>query len=422
MTVIDLSLSPQDAAVEIVRTLREPDTRPTWWADACATCCWAASRRTTTSPPTPPRRGDAHFSPHLGGGRAIRRRAGAVSAQAAVARRGQHGMPTQVSAPSRWIEVATFRNDGLYSDGRHPDQVSFSRDPREDVQRRDFTINGLLLDPLVSRGRATGGSHSLSGWRRRSGRRHHSHHRRSRAPLPRGQAAPAARGALRRALRLRDRAADLAAIRELARQIAQVSRERIRDELTKMLTEGQARRAFELLDASGLLRARCCPSCERMKGVEQPPQFHPEGDVWVHTLAARCEMLPGRLLAHPGLGRRCCTMWASRRPSAWRPTASASTATSRSATPWREISASACASARRHRADRRPGCQPHALCRRAAMKESTFKRFLRLPRFAEHLELHRLDCLASHGDLTIYDLTREHVRTHVRRSRFGPPR
>ena len=74
-----------------------------------------------------------------------------------------------------------------------------------------------------------------------------------------------------------------AAMRDLAARIHAVSRERVRDELTKMLTEGHARRAFELLDETGLL-VQVLPEVARMKGVEQPPQFHPEGDVWIHTL------------------------------------------------------------------------------------------------------------------------------------------
>ena len=75
----------------------------------------------------------------------------------------------------------------------------------------------------------------------------------------------------------------LAAMRSWRRRSGQVSHERVRDELTKMLTEGHARRAFELLDESGLL-TEVLPEVAKMKGVEQPPQYHPEGDVWVHTL------------------------------------------------------------------------------------------------------------------------------------------
>src|SRR5579864_894560 len=84
----------------------------------------------------------------------------------------------------------------------------------------------------------------------------------------------------------------MSAIRELAREIHQVSRERIRDELDKMLTEGHARRCFELLDASGLL-IEVLPEVAAMKGVRQPPQYHPEGDVWTHTLMLLEGLEPG---------------------------------------------------------------------------------------------------------------------------------
>src|SRR5512147_160227 len=178
---------------------------------------------------------------------------------------------------TRSIEVATFRSDGLYTDGRHPDEVTYSKDPREDVQRRDFTINGLLLDPTTNQVLDyVGGLGDL----------HHELIRTIGSPEKRF-----AEDKLRmlRAVRFAARFGykidpdTMRAIRQLAPQVAQVSRERVRDELTKMLTEGRARRAFELLDESSLLH-EVLPEVEKMKGVEQPPQFHPEGDVWVHTL------------------------------------------------------------------------------------------------------------------------------------------
>ena len=97
------------------------------------------------------------------------------------------------------------------------------------------------------------------------------------------------------------------AIRALASRIHAVSRERMRDELTKMLTEGHARRAFELLDETGLL-AEVLPEIARMKGVEQPPQFHPEGDVWMHTLML-LEQLPAGCADDAGLGRAAARRW-----------------------------------------------------------------------------------------------------------------
>src|SRR5271169_3056781 len=186
-----------------------------------------------------------------------------------------------------YIEVATFRNDGTYTDGRHPDRVSYSTDAQEDVQRRDFTINGLLMDPLDGNRVLdfVGGRDDL------------------RAGVVRAIGDPERRFAedrlrMLRAVRFAARfgytieAGTYAAIQRLASGIEQVSRERVRDELTKMLTEGHARRAFELLDSTGLLR-EVLPEVDRTKGVEQPPEFHPEGDVWVHTLMLLERLPPG---------------------------------------------------------------------------------------------------------------------------------
>ena len=181
------------------------------------------------------------------------------------------------SSKGQAVEVATFRSDIGYSDGRHPDEVRFSRDPREDVARRDFTINGMLLDPLSGEVLDfVGGRKDLE------------------AGIIRTIGDPEQRFGedklrMLRAVRFAARfgysiePATFAAMRKLAEQIQVVSRERVRDELTRMLTEGHARRAFLLLDESGLLRP-ILPEISAMKGVVQPPEFHPEGDVFVHTL------------------------------------------------------------------------------------------------------------------------------------------
>ena len=181
------------------------------------------------------------------------------------------------------IEVATFRSDGTYSDGRHPDEVRFSKTAEEDVQRRDFTINGLLLDPLDPEFQREGKVIDYVGGRADLD-----------AGIIRTIGDPERRFAedklrMLRAIRFAARfqyqidPTTFAAIQRLAPQIHQVSRERIREELTKMLTEGHAKRAFELLDESGLLH-EVLPEIEKMKGVQQPPEYHPEGDVFVHTL------------------------------------------------------------------------------------------------------------------------------------------
>ena len=195
-------------------------------------------------------------------------------------------------------EVATFRSDGAYSDGRRPDAVRYSQSAEEDVQRRDFTINGLLLDPLRASGiledraqlRAAvmdyvGGIGDLDAGVVRAIGRAESRFEEDHLRMLR-----AVRFAARFGFEIEPGTKN--AIRSLAAKVNGVSRERVRDELTKMLTEGRARRAFELLDETGLL-IQVLPEIARMKGVEQPPQFHPEGDVWVHTLMLLEQLEPG---------------------------------------------------------------------------------------------------------------------------------
>jgi len=199
-------------------------------------------------------------------------------------------------------------------------------------------------------------------------------------------------------------AVTLAAIRKLAPLVRQVSAERLRDELTRLLTEGAARRAFELLDETGLL-SPVLPDIARMKGVEQPPQFHPEGDVWIHTrlmleqLAAGCSptLAWGVLLHDVG------------KPPTFKPPSG----------PGDRIrfdhhveigAAMAKEICRELRFSNEDTEQIESLVANhlrfkdvAQMKASTLKRFVRLPRFEEHLELHRLDCLSSHRHLDAYE-------------------
>jgi poly(A) polymerase len=312
-------------------------------------------------------------------------------------------------------EVATFRSDLAYSDGRHPDAVRYTTSAQEDVQRRDFTINGLLLDPLrdgeIFAHRSAepgllrsavidyvGGLADLdAGVVRAIGRpelRFEEDHLR----MLRG-----VRFAARFGFELEPETQR--AIRSLAPRIHAVSRERVRDELTKMLTEGHARRAFELLDETGLL-AEVLPQIERMKGVEQPPQFHPEGDVWIHTLMLLEQLPPG------------CSMtlaWGALLHDVGKPP------TFRRA-PDRirfdghvEIGAAIGAEIfRRFRFSNEETRQVLALIENhmrfmdaQRMKASTLKRFFRLDRFEEHLALHRMDCLAASGNLEHWEFVRE---------------
>jgi poly(A) polymerase len=301
------------------------------------------------------------------------------------------------------VEVATFRSDIGYSDGRHPDEVRFTKDPRQDVQRRDFTINGMMLDPATNEVLDfVGGREDLK------------------AGIVRAIGDPERRFAedklrMLRAVRFAARLdykidpATMAAIQKLAPQIHQVSCERVRDELTKMLTEGRASRAFELLDASGLL-AEVLPEIAAMKGVEQSPEYHPEGDVFVHTLLL-LEKLPA--------GASKTLAWGALLHDVGKPP------TFRVA-PDRirfdghvdvgvKMAAEIC---RRLRFSNDETDQILALVDNhmrfgdvQRMKQSTLKKFLRLPAFDEHLELHRLDCLSSHGNLDAYDYSREQLHS-----------
>ncbi|HET8827126.1 MAG TPA: CCA tRNA nucleotidyltransferase, partial [Terriglobales bacterium] len=289
------------------------------------------------------------------------------------------------------VEVATFRRDVGYSDGRHPDEVQFSRDPREDVQRRDFTINGLLLDPEKNEVLDfVGGQADLK------------------AGIIRAIGNPELRFAedklrMLRAVRFAARfeyridPATFEAIKKLASQIAQVSRERVRDELTRMLTEGRAKRAFELLDESGLLR-EVLPEISAMEGVEQPPEFHPEGDVFVHTLLM-LKKLPQPCPATLAWG---VLLHDVGKPPTFRraPDRIRFDEHARFGTKMAE------AICRRLRFSNDETRQIVGLVENhmrfgdaERMNPSTFKKFIRLPHFEQHLELHRLDCESSHRNL-----------------------
>lgn len=181
-----------------------------------------------------------------------------------------------VRTQSGHVEVATFRQDGPYLDGRHPSEVRFVT-AEEDAQRRDFTINALFEHPVSGEiiDYVNGQADLKAGILRAVGNPE-ERFREDYLRLLR---------AIRFAARLEFEIAPetFTAIQGCASLIAECAAERIRDELVKCLCEGHAKRAFELLDATGLLR-HLLPEIAAMKGVEQPPEFHPEGDVFIHTL------------------------------------------------------------------------------------------------------------------------------------------
>jgi poly(A) polymerase len=301
------------------------------------------------------------------------------------------------------IEVATFRSDGAYSDGRHPDEVQFSKDVRMDVQRRDFTINGLLLDPDTREVLDyVGGRQDLErGIIRTIGEAH------QRFGEDKLRMLRAVRFAARFGYSIEDQT--LAAIRELAPQIHQVSRERVRDEILKMLTEGHARRAFELLDQTNLLE-QVLPEIKKMQGVAQPPQYHPEGDVWIHTLML-LEGLPAGCSRTLALGALLHDVG---KPPTFR-VAPDRIRFDGHAEIGTKMAAEIC---RRFRLSNDDTDQVLSLVANhmrfgdvQRMKDSTLKRFFRLPRFEQHLELHRLDCQSSHRDLSLYEFAKEKFHT-----------
>ena len=403
-------------------------------------------------------------------------------------------------------EVATFRSDGAYSDGRHPDGVRYTKSAEEDVRRRDFTINGLLLDAVAlfpqglkpaahlagSIGPAEAvpllqdqlqhGLAELAGLDEKQPQilrlttprlkstpgapfaqddKHFSTAQILRLTTPRLKSTPEAPFAqddkhfstaqddspLRAAVidfvggvgdleagvvraigraearfeedRLRMlRAVRFAArfgfaieeetkraIRALAGRIDSVSKERVRDELTKMLTEGHARRAFELLDETGLL-AEVLPEVARMKGVEQPAEYHPEGDVWVHTLG---------LLGQLEEGCSATLAWGALLHDVGKPP------TFRRA-PDRirfdghvevgvAMGAEICRGFRFSNEETRQilalieNHMRFAMADR--MRASTLKRFFRMEGFEEHLALHKMDCVAGSGNLDHWEFVRE---------------
>lgn len=186
----------------------------------------------------------------------------------------QFGVVCVLDGPHE-VQVATFRSDGEYTDGRHPDTVSFS-DAKNDALRRDFTINGLFYDPnkkTVSD--FVGGRTDLNSKIIRAiGNPEH------RFDEDKLRLLRAVRFACTLGFEIEP--ATWAAVCTNAPKLEAVSAERIREEFTKIMLSPGRVRGFDLLDQSGLMRV-ILPEIEALKGCEQPPQFHPEGDVWIHT-------------------------------------------------------------------------------------------------------------------------------------------
>ncbi len=294
------------------------------------------------------------------------------------------------------FEVATFRSDGKYIDGRHPEEVHFSSE-KEDAFRRDFTINGMFYDPV--QGKIidyVNGQVDIKNNIIRTINNPKDRFSEDRLRLIR-----AVRFAARFQYEIETNTYN--AIKELAGTILQISAERIRDELLKMITGLYPAESIMLLDKVGLLEV-ILPEVVAMKGVKQPEEFHPEGDVWEHT------MIMLRKMSNPSPSLAMGVLFHDvGKPSTF-------TIEDRirfnnhcevGARMTEEIGERLRLSNKQ--VENISELVLHHLRFKDVqkMRESKLKRFLRLPNFADHLELHRLDCLASHGNLINWEFCKQ---------------
>jgi poly(A) polymerase len=296
---------------------------------------------------------------------------------------------TMVLTEKGRFEVTAFRSDGPYLDGRHPATIRFT-DEKEDALRRDFTINAMFLDPetdvLID---YTGGRADLDAGILRSVGNPDDRFSEDYLRLLRG-----IRFAARFGYTIEENT--FRAMQRHAGRILHTSAERIRDELVKMLTEGKARGAFELLDETGLL-TEILPEVAAMKGVEQPPAFHPEGDVFQHTLL---------MLEHLAAGASSTLAMAALLHDAGKPltkTISDRIRFNYHHKAGARIAEDICRRLRFSKAETARIAWIVEQHMRVAdipqMKESRRRRFVREPGFDELLAVCRIDCLASHGSL-----------------------
>lgn len=296
-------------------------------------------------------------------------------------------------------EVATFRADLEYRDGRRPRGVRYTS-AREDALRRDFTVNGLFYDPVSRR------VHDWVGGRADLRRRVIRAIGRPRRRFTEDKLRMLRAIRFASKLGFRIEPDTFRAIRALAPEIGQVSHERVRDELVKIFTGPRPALGLDLLDRSGLL-ARVLPEVARMKGVRQPKKFHPEGDVYVHTRLL-LEQLDG---ADPVLAFGCLLHDVGK-PDTYRRSDRirfnghdqvGARITERVLERLRFPN---------QLKDRIVACvEGHMRFKDVRqMKESTLKRFLQRETFQTELEQHRIDCLASHGDLSNWRFLRRKLK------------
>ena len=293
------------------------------------------------------------------------------------------------------FQVATFRSDGAYRDGRHPESVAFTN-AEGDARRRDFTVNGLFFDPLTCQILDfVGGEADLRAGILRSIGDPHARFAEDKLRLIRCVRFAASLG-------FDIEAETWRALVVRAPEITAVSAERIRDELVKIFSHPSRVRGFDLLDQSGLL-AILLPEVEALKGCEQPPDFHPEGDVFVHT-RLMLSLLPERVSTP--------LVFSVLFHDIGKPPTFLIDETGRIRFNGHEsISASMTekifARLRFSNAETEAtvvGVKNHMAFKDVQnMRIATLKRFLARPTIDDELELHRVDCQGSHGLLDNYD-------------------
>lgn len=312
------------------------------------------------------------------------------------------------------FEVATFRSDHEYLDGRRPEAVTFST-PEEDAERRDFTINGMFHDPVADEIiDFVGGQADLK------------------ARVLRAIGDPVARFQedklrLLRAVRFAARfeceidPATWEAVRAHAADIHAVSAERVRGELVKTLVHPNRLRGFDLLDQSGLL-GEILPEVGALKGCEQPPQFHPEGDVFVHT-RRMIELLPPDASATLALSVLFHDIG---KPPTFRYHAHEDrirfNGHDRVGAEMTERVMERLRFSRAETGRVVEAVRQHMVFKDVRnMRTAKLKRFMAREGFEDELELHRVDCLSSHGALDNYDFLKAKAEEFASEPLIPPP-
>ena len=327
---------------------------------------------------------------------------------------GAHFGVILVMEHGRAFEVATFRSDHEYIDGRRPEMVTFST-PEEDAARRDFTINGMFHDPVANRFiDFVGGQEDLKSQTLRAIGDPVARFREDKLRLLR-----AVRFAARFGYQIDPATWD--ALKAHAADIHAVSAERIREELVKILAHPNRVRGFDLLDQSGLLK-EILPEIEKLKGCEQPAQFHPEGDVFIHT-RAMLELLPPEATASLALAVLFHDIG---KPPTFRYHADEDrirfSGHDRVGAEMTERVMERLRFSRTEIDRTVEAVRQHMVFKDVQnMRTAKLKRFMAREGFDEELELHRVDCQSSHGALDNYDFLRAKAEEFANEPLIPPP-